>query len=210
MYAVVYKGRVIVGPMDWNRGIFQYSLEKEKIETLIPRVAPDELPLIVNDDAKIMIADENRPELNPMVQYYYGPLWDVSGEKAIANYEVVDTPIEFAKSNFKEQAAQERYKKEVSGTTININGTEIKVDTSREGRNIFSQRLATLADGESINWKFNEGWVTLSKQQLEDITASIASHIQSAFDWEKSINDAIDQCTTKEELLAIEIVSENN
>jgi hypothetical protein len=206
MYAVVYKDRVIVGPMDWNRGIFQGSLEKEKITATLPRVAPEELPYTVNEDAKIYNVEEVRPEMNPMVEFYYGPLWEITETKVIANYEVVDSPIESARINFKQQAADERYKKEVSGTKLNIQNTEVTIDTSRDGRNIFVQKYALMADGETVNWKFPESWLTLTKTELGQIVAAGATHIQSAFDWEKTINDEIDAATTKEELLAIEIV----
>jgi len=206
MYAVVYKNNVIVGPMDWNRAIFSGSLSKEQIEVVLPRVAPEDLPYVINEDAKICLVNENRPEINPMVEYYYGPLWDTTGDIAIANYEVVDTPIEFAKVNFKNQAADERYKKEVSGTKLNIQNTEVTIDTSRDGRNIFVQKYSLMAENETVNWKFPEGWLTLSKSELGQIVAAGAAHIQSSFDWEKTINDQIESATTKEDLLAIQIV----
>jgi hypothetical protein len=206
MYAVVYKDKVIVGPMVWNRGIFEGSLERKDIKTSLPRVAPEQLPFVINEDAKIMLVEENRPEMNPMVEYYYGPLWDVSGEKAIANYEVHDSPIAFAQVNFRQQAADERWKKEIVGTKINIQNTEVTIDTSRDGRNIFVQKYSLMADNETVNWKFPEGWLTLTKAELGQIVNAGAAHIQSAFDWEKTINEQIDAATTKEELLAIEIV----
>lgn len=206
MYAVVYKNRVIVGPMDWHRGIFEGSLEKEGVKVQLARVAPEELPQIINEDAKIMLVEENRPQLNPMVEYYYGPLWDATGDKAIANYEVQDTPVEFARTNFKEQAAAERYLKETSGTTINIQGTDVTVDTARGSRDIFVQKYLLMGNNDTVNWKFPEGWLTLSKQELGSCVATGAAHVQSSFDWEANIVSQIDTAQTKEELLAIEIV----
>lgn len=209
MYAVVYKERVIVGPMDWNRGLYQGSLEDKGVNTLLPRVAPEdsELPLVINEDARIMKVEEVRPSLNPMVEYYYGPLWDVSGTTAVATYEVHDSPIDAARVNFKNQAAEERWKKEVKGTKINIEGTEVSVDTTREGRLNYAQKLSTLPDGATINWKFSEGWLTLTKAQLTAVTSAANAYVQTCFDWEKTINDQIDAATTKEELVAIEIVT---
>lgn len=192
--------------MDWNRAIFQGALEKENITTLLPRVAPEELPLVINQDARIARVEEVRPPMNPMVEYYYGPLWDTTGDVVIANYEVHDTAIEFARGNFKSQAAEERWKKEVAGTTLNIQGTTVTVDTSREGRNIFIQKYSLMADAETVNWKFPEGWLTLTKAELGAAIATGAAFIQQSFDWEKEVNDQIDAASTKEQLLAIEIV----
>ena len=206
MYAVVYKDRVIVGPMAWNRAIYQGSLAKEKVEVQLPRVAPEQLPLIINEDARIMAVEEVRPPMNPMVEYYYGPLWDVSSDIAIANYEVRDGQIADARYNFKQQAAEERWKKEIAGTKVTLQDTEVTVETDRETRNIFVQKYSLMPEEETVNWKFPEGWLTLSKLELGQAIAAGANYIQSCFDWEKTINDQIDAANTKEELLAIEIV----
>jgi hypothetical protein len=206
MYAVVYKNRVLVGPMNWNRAIFQGSLEKQKITVTLPRVAPEQLPYTVNEDASIMMVEEIRPEINPLVEYHYGPLWEITDTKVFANYEVCNTQIEFARVNLKNQAAEERWKKEVAGTTINIQDTDVSIDTNRESRNAFVQKQSTIQEGQTVNWKFIEGWLSLSKTDLDQIVFGIDTYIQSCFDWEKTINDQIDAAETKEELLAIEIV----
>lgn len=203
MYAVVYNDRVIVGPMDWNRAIFQGSLEKENVMAGIPRVAPETLPYIINEDARIALVEEQRPEINPMVEYYYGPQWDLSGDKAVAVYEAVDTLVDFARDNFKTKAAEARWKKETAGTKINIQGTEVSLDTSRDGRNIFIQKYSIMTEEEVANWKFPEGWLTLTKSDLGSIVSAGSSYIQNCFDWEKTINDEINAATSKEELVSI-------
>ncbi len=206
MYAVVYKNRVIVGPMAWNRGIFQGSLAKEGVQVQLPRVPPDEWPLTVNSDAYIVGVQENRPAMNPMVEYYYGPLWDIQPDLVIANYLVMDQDVNSAKPSFKAQAAEERYRKEVSGVSYVVQGINVTLDTSRDGRNIFVQKLAFMADGDTVNWKFPEAWLLLTKSDLADVVQTGAAHIQSCFDWEKSISDLIDAAQTKQELLAIQIL----
>jgi hypothetical protein len=207
MYAVIFKDRVIVGPMNWNRGIFQGSLEKEKIKILLPRVAPDTLPLVINSDVKIMQVEENRPQINSMVEYYYGPIWDISGDTAIASYVVMDQNIDTARNNFKQLAAEERWKKEVAGTTVEVQGTTVTIETDRETRNIFIQKLSIMSDTETVNWKFPESWLVLSKLDLVQVVTAGAQYIQSCFDWEKDISDQIDSAQTKEELLSIPIKS---
>jgi hypothetical protein len=208
MYAVIYKNRVLVGPMNWNRAMFQGALKKQQILVGLPRTAPNDLPLIINDDARIAMVEQQRPELNPMVEYYHGPRWDLTGDRAIANYDVVDTPVEFAKTNFRELAAAERYNREVAGVQVEIQGTWVTCDTSREGRSIFLQAYSTLPDGDSINWKFPQGWFMLSKMELGQVVQAGVIWIQQAFEWEKDINDQIDAATTKAQLLAIQILPE--
>lgn len=203
MYAVVYKNRVIVGPMEWNRGLYEGSLKKHGVSNTLPRIAPEQLPYVVNDDAKIMRVEEVRPEINPMVEYHYGPQWDVSADNAIATYEVHETPIESARNNFKQLAAEERWKKEVAGTSVTINDTTVTVDTTREARGLFIQQFSIMDEGASVNWKFPKAWLLIDKSDVKQIVDAIASHIQQSFDWEASINQQIDQATTKQQLVDI-------
>ena len=57
----------------------------------------------------------------------------------------------------------------------------------------------------SINWKFNEGWLKLSKSELNDIVKAISSHVQNQFIWEESVCHRIDFCKTLEQLDRIDI-----
>ena len=203
MYAVIYDNRVLVGPMNWNRGMFQGALERKGIQYPLPRTAPDNLPLTINEHAKIMRVDEIRPTMNPLVEFYYGPLWDITEETAIANYEVHDSPIESMRYNLKQVAAQERYKREVLGTTTTIQEQTITIDTNRGARDIFVQKYLLMSDTDTVNWKFPETWLTLTKQDLGTVVQAGAQYIQSCFDWELNIAEQIDLAQTKQDLLAI-------
>ena len=210
MYAVIYDNRVLVGPMNWNRGMFQGALERKGVQYSLPRTAPNNLPLTINEHAKIMQVEEIKPELNALVEYYYGPLWDITETKAIANYEVHDTPIESARYNLKQLAAQERYKKEILGATVTIQEQTVTIDTNRGARDIFVQKYLLMADSDLVNWKFPETWLTLTKQDLSLAVQAGAQYIQSCFDWELNITEQIDLAETKEQLLAIVIIEQNN
>jgi hypothetical protein len=206
MYAVIYKNKVIVGPMGWNSGIFQGSLEKHGVNNTIPRVAPTIMPYVITADAKVMLVEEVRPNINPLVEYHYGPIWEITETNAVANYEVHDTLIEFARNNYKKILAEERWKKETIGTKFTIQNTEITIETDRETRNMFIQKLSIMPDNMLTNWKFPEGWLTISKLELQQIVMAGASYIQGCFDWEKNISDQIDSAVTKEELIEIESI----
>jgi len=206
MYAVVYKDRVIVGPMEWNRGLYEGSLKKHGVSNTLPRIAPEQLPYVVNDDAKIMLVEEVRPTINPMVQYYHGPHWNVSSDTAVATYQVHDTDIESARNNFRQLAAEERWKKEVAGTIVTINDIAVTVDTTRENRGLYIQQYSIMDEDDTINWKFSEAWLSISKTEVKQIVDAIGSHIQQSFDWEAAINDQINQATTNQQLVDIVII----
>jgi len=207
MYALVHKNKVLVGPKDWDRGFFLNALKRKGItNALISRRPQEVLPFIIDADTKIYSADVVKDQFDPMVQYLRGPIWTITEDTATANYEAIDTPIEAARANFKNLTATERYKKEITGATAEVQDVTVSLDTTRDGRNIFVQKYTMMGDNDTVNWKFPEGWLTLTKAELGAIVVAGAAHIQAAFDWEKEISDYIDLAVTAEELLSIEIV----
>jgi hypothetical protein len=206
IYAIVHKNRVILGPLAWAQKYYTDVLKiRHRVQANIPGIPPEQLPYRVDADTTIHEVVENRTDIDPMVQYHYGPLWDLSGDVVVANYEIHELQIELARNNFKALAAHERYKKEVSSVKVTVQSTEVTCDTSRDGRNIFLQKYSLMGENDTSNWKFPEGWLTLTKSDLGQIVLAGATHIQSAFDWEKNISDQIDAAQTAEELNAIEI-----
>jgi len=207
LYAIKHKNRVVLGPLEWDKKYFEKVLKvRHSIDTELSIRNPLTIPLIINENTSIHEARTNQPDIDPMIQAYYGPLWDTSEEVIIANYEIHDHTIEGARNNFRNLAATERYSKEISNVKVAVQETEVTADTSRDGRNIFLQKFILMSDAEVVNWKFPEGWLLLTKAELETIVQAGAAHIQAAFDWEKSINDQIDAANTAEELYAIEII----
>lgn len=203
-YVVINKSKVIIGPMAWSQKHFTDILKiRHKIIANIPGIEPSEFPYVIDENTKVHEVLENRPEINSTIQYHYGPLWDLSDSIAVANYEIRDISIESARDNFRSIAAAERYKKEITGTTAVIQDLEVTLDTSREGRNIFVHKLLLMSEGQTTNYKFPEGWLTITKTELSTIAQVGENYIQSCFDWEKLINEQIDACVTNEELLSL-------
>lgn len=201
-FVIIHKNRVIAGPLPWSQKYFTTVLKiRHKIDSNIPGIEPEVFPYVINEDTVIRKAVENRPELNEMIHYHYGPLWDFSKDTVVANYEVKEVSIETARDNFKTLLAAQRYKKEIVGAKITLREKELSLDTSREGRNVFIQKFLLMSDTETVNWKFPECWFNLTKDELGQIVFAGASHIQSAFDWEKEIAEKIDAAQTIEELL---------
>lgn len=206
MYALIHKDQVLSGPRDWDRAFFTFIVNNKGIPLgkPIPRMPIDNEPYIIDEDTKIVRVEIVQEGLNPLVEYYQGPTWELLEDKALAHYAVINTPVEFARNNFKELVAAKRYEKETKGTKSTIQDLEVSLDTSRDGRNIFLQKYSLMPDDATVNWKFPEGWLTLTKAELGQCVAVGAGYIQSCFDWEKSYDDRIDAAMTKEELLQIE------
>ena len=203
MYALVLNEKVISGPRGWNSAFFRSSLSErgETVTGLIPTKAPDTMPYTITDNARVVLVNEVRPEINSFIEYHRGPLWSNIGDTATATYEVVEQPLEFAKRNYKQFLAEHRYRKETDGTTAIIQDQTVSIDTSREGRNIFVQKLMLMGESDTVNWKFPEGWLVLTKNQLAEVVQAGAAYIQAVFDWEQQIVSDIDSETELSELV---------
>lgn len=204
MFVVVHKGRVVLGPMGWKQKYFTDVLKiRHNTKVDVPGVAPEVLPLAIGENTAIHRVIINQPEIDTAVEYLYGPIWDLSSDTVVANYEIRDLSVVDARNNFRTIAATERYKKEIAGFKLVVKDTEVFIDTSRESRTIFVQKVLSMEDYDVVNWKFAEGWISLSKKDLIYIVSELNKYIQAAFDWEKLVNTEIDSATNKEQLKSI-------
>lgn len=208
MYALVHKDRVLVGPMNWNRALFDGALARIGVSGHVPRLAPDanKLPVVLDAETKIMPARYETPDHNTRIERTYGPYWTFDNDIAVGTYKIKDKEIEFVKADLKNETAAERYKREIAGTTVTVKETEVTLDTTRDGRQIFIQKYMLMGDAETVNWKFPEGWLTLTKAELKSVVDAGAKHIQDQFDWEANLTQTIDSATTLAELDAIVII----
>jgi hypothetical protein len=203
MYVLIHKNRVVVGPMSWNSGMFNGALERLKINHQLSRKEPQSFPIDIDENTKICRSEYQYPEYNRKTQYAHGPFWDFSSDVAIGTFEVKETPVELIKSTLISQIAQVRYEKEISGTQVTIQNTEVSVTTNRGNRDVFVQKFVVMQDEETANWKFTETWLTLTKADVGVIVTAITQHVQNAFDWEKAKVEEINNCSTSEELDAV-------
>lgn len=206
MYVLIHKDRVIVGPMAWNRAMFDGALNKLKITHTLPRAAPSDLPLIIDDDTRLAESVYEYPEHNAKITYLNGPFWNFDAPVAVGTFVVEPIAVEFIKGNLKQEVAAERYRREELGTTHELQGVSVTLDTSRSGRDIFAQTYLLMADGDVKSWKFPQGWFTITKSELGSIVATGVSYIQSCFDWERAKSEEIDACETAAQLDAVVIV----
>jgi hypothetical protein len=207
LYAVVHKSRVVAGPMAWNQKFFTTVLKlRHRIEANIPGRPPTGMPWVIDDQTSVHEVEEIRPPMDALTEFLQGPTWDFSQPVIVGTYEAVPQPMESARNNFRAIAMEERYRRETGGVKVTIQGRELTADTSREGRHIFIQKFLLMREIDTVNWKFPEGWITLTKAELGAVVQAGASHIQASFDWEKQINSQIDAAQNGAELYAIEIV----
>lgn len=200
--------RIIIGPMEWKPKYFSFALSEEYDQEITVNLSDQSLvPYEVIPGVFIRECDTSYSSIDPETQDYAGPSWTLHANgSATAAWVATDKALHNIKGFFNNQAASERYKKEVTPFKITIDGTEYTQGTAREDRSIFTLLLAyVMKPNIPIYWKFQEGFVLLNKQSIEALLNTYNDHIQTNFVWEKDKITAVNNSTTKEEIKAIEI-----
>jgi hypothetical protein len=209
MYVITHHhdyDEVLLGPVAWNprfiASVIQSDLDLDEAPTVLAsdesRVPYDILPNVRVRKAKTVYA-----ELNAKTQRHEGPFWTYDNDEAVATFTAVDKSIDLVKGELKAIIAANRYNKENLGVTLTVQGVDVWCDTSRGNRDVFFQKYALMGDNDTVNWKFPNVWLTLTKSDLGYIVASGVGYIQGCFDWEVNKNTEIDNCSTLAQLDAV-------
>jgi len=203
MYVLVSNNSVINGPRGWNYYSFQSTITDDLgLDFQLNRDDPGG-PVVIDANNSILPAIVEYPPHNPKIQYCHGPFWDFSNNVATASYQVLDSDLNWVKGALKPIVAANRYNKEISGTTATVQNTTVTIDTSRDGRNIFIQKYLLMGDNDTVQWKFPEAWLTLTKADLGNVVAAGATYIQNQFTWEVNKAAEIDACQSLAEVDAV-------
>ena len=206
MFIIVHNNLVILGPMRWNRFRFENEIQEE---CELAATLPDSnlrTPITVSENISVLpVLGIEYPSHNSKIQHLHGPFWEFAEVGATGSYIVQSLPMDFVKEQLRAECAAERYRKEISGTKVIIQNTEVTVDTERGSRDIFVQKFLLMSDTDTVQWKFPECWLVLTKADLGQIVAAGATHIQGQFNWEADKIVEIDACETLEQLNLVEI-----
>lgn len=206
-YILVENRQIVhLGPFAWNKyRMLQSELDDLEVVFTVPPI--EQGYIRINDNFEIFpVTDVVSPEIDPNFDSPVGPTWQYINDGAVATFDKADKSLDEVRATIKSVAAAIRYNKEAAGTKVTIaEGVEVTADTSRDGRAIFVQVYSTLPDGGSVDWKFPEGWMNVTKEQLGLIIAGGFTYIQEQFAWEKDIGDRADAAGTMDELKAIYI-----
>ena len=205
MFVIIHNDSVILGPMKWNRYRFENEIEEECEVTVTLSDRNDNLQsVIISDQIKILpIQGTDNPSYNPRIEHLHGPFWEFTDTTAIYSYVVQPLPVGTVKNQLKIECSAERYRREIIGTKVTVQNTEVTVDTARGNRDIFVQRFLLMGDNDTVQWKFPEGWLELSKSELGLIVSMGAAYVQAQFNWESAKIVEIDSCETLTQLVDV-------
>ena len=132
------------------------------------------------DDKTFQVTDNKR----------YRSIWNGDENKAQETVDMLNLQdLNMRKEIKKQQLAELRYVKETSGITIN--GNFITTDRNSQAK-ITGAYNATQISGDSLNWKTDNGWVTLTPEEVKNIALTVFNHVQACFNREEELSQEID------------------
>lgn len=203
------KKTVLLGPMEWRPRFIQSELNDlfdagEKANKFT--ISLTETGYVdCGDGFEIFpIAASEGSQHDPIYEHLEGPFYTYDNNIASEVYNVLDKDVYYVKESLKQLTKAERQRKQLLGTTLNIGGTVVTIATDADELANFVSLLSSIGE-DSVNWKFKEGFVTLTKVDVQNIVDTIRSHIQTQFDWEKEIHETINAATELTSLKSLTI-----
>ena len=209
MFVLAKDNQVFYGPNNWNVNLIKSYIEDEfELDINVPSTpitSGTELSdgIFVYEINNILI-----PEYNSKIEKLEGPFYSFINGKANISYLVVEKPLEQIKSELLAIIANNRWKKEVGGVIVSIQGQQIKFPTDRNERNIFLQALQTQYFNNVWKLYTETGeiiWLTLNENDLTSIVTAISTHITNAFAWENTIATQINTASSAIDLDGINL-----
>ena len=203
-YVLVQNHQVINGPREWNYRSFESSLSEDcGLTYQLPLSYSDTTPIAIADNVTIYWAELQPHDYNEKIEYLHGPFWDFSTAVAIGTYETVQYAVDVVQRSLKGRIAENRWKKEIAGTTVDVQEVSLSVSTKREDRNQWAIWYSQGVD--NLQYKNNTEWITLTNSDIKTIADAVHDYVQTQYLWEASQDAVIDACTSLEELDAVDL-----
>jgi hypothetical protein len=113
-----------------------------------------------------------------------------TAEKKLAQQAEVTRVVDL-RASLKAAATTQRWKVETGGVLL-PNGVKVKTDTDDQDRITATVTAMEAVGMESVDFKADTGWVTLTLSDIQSIRAVIAYHVQACFSAERAHHEAID------------------
>lgn len=133
--------------------------------------------------------------------------WFPSDNENLSSFTTSTNWMDSSKANIKSYISSDR--KEKVEETLTFNGNRINLTNNT--RTSLSLRVSSLSnqDGDIMTaWKFVDGYVDLTKEEMIDLLNFVSNYIQSCFDVENAASRLVDECNTLDDInnLTLDIV----
>jgi hypothetical protein len=209
MYALVNGQELLLGPISFNYRMINSVLEEElEVDYRVTSQSYQSVPIIITEDIKILPTRDDNPEYDPRFESLSNITYEITETEVIFRHTKLEKPLEQIKDEYKQSVKPERQNKENQYITVSVQNTELTLLTSREQRTQLINKLTSLAETDTVLYKFNDNtWINVSKSDLEYVIKQIDLKVQEAFDWEYAKLQEIDSCQTWQEVYNVEISS---
>lgn len=198
--------QVLLGPISWRPRFINREFEEQEINCQIPYTDPngylDLLDQTTNQRIEIFPVVSQIPPHDPILYSLGGPYYTYQDDTAYSEYTVHEKSVNEIQNKLKEITTTLRYEREIAGTTIDIKGITIPLDTSRESRSRYLELLNSIGN-RTIDFKIPNGFISINFIDLKAIVDKIFSHVQTQFTWELGLHTEIDSASTFDELKII-------
>jgi hypothetical protein len=211
MYVITHHhdyDEVLLGPIEWNPRFIASVLQTDldlPFRPVIKDTDKDRVPYDIVENVRVRPVTFVTPDHDPKTQFLVGPYWSYTENEATATYNVEYKNIDIVRGEIKQELAAKRYEKEVSGVKVTLQGQEVSLTTMRGDRELYAQKYLLMGDSDTIEWKFPEGWMTLTKSEMLDVVNAVNNHVQSAFAWELGKAMTLDASATHAELTSVSL-----
>jgi hypothetical protein len=207
--ALINNNSMILGPIGFNVRMINSELENLELEDRISPQSYTDLPIHFSDGLTHLIPlEKDIPDHDSKYHNVGNFTWSIIEEnnvpiKVLLTYPIINKTLEEVKSLRKQEVAPVRREKENTIITLTINQTEVQVSTSRDERILLSAKLS--ASPGPHNFKFDNTWLQITSEQLQNVLTQIDIKVQEAFDWEFTKLQEIDACVTIDDVYDIVI-----
>ncbi|MFZ9212256.1 MAG: hypothetical protein ACO22M_07380 [Candidatus Nanopelagicaceae bacterium] len=210
--ALIHNNSLELGPFGMNVHYINQELEELEVEERVSPQSFSNLPIHFSDGLTHLLPTERViPENDPKYQNVGNFTWEIVTEddvpvKVVFTHPIIDKTLEEVKATRKQEVAPARRQKENTIITLTVNGTDVKVTTSREERLMLASKLS--ASPGPHNFKFQNTWLEITTEELQYIVSEVDKVVQEAFDWELAKLQEIDACETIDEVYDVVIVEQ--
>lgn len=211
-YVVLYQGRVIWGPREWNPLSIENAIEFQSGASNVT-IGPDPVVGVLSqlqDFVILRVESEEIPPYDAIFETIEGPFYshNVPNGTTTIRWNAIPDNVAYVMGKIKQQVEAKRYQKETEGIDIEIDEVSYRFPTDREQR---SRLIIQSVSNESVLWKNAGAWISMSPDQLADVVRQINAHVQKWFTWEKTGIDILEACETLDQIKqAYESIIEEN
>lgn len=215
-FVVVYKDRVVAGPMPWRKNFFQDEIkELTGTEVVLPASNSDSRAFHIDEDTHILpfAGTQATFPIDELLDDAAGPFYTFFEDYCTNYYTPVARSLETVKGILKSKVPALRFNKEISGFYQDFNEYKVLIPTTRNKRNQFS-------DGAPGKWKFvtvatreeetprgttstyvslGDVWLDVTTEDLSFLDGKLKEHVAASFQWEHDKLLEIDSLNTLEE-----------